>query len=72
MYTAVKNNSLAIRELLEGDDSYGNRVYTGMLPSLRELFKIETKRFTNHKLIWNVLKTFFFFVKALFSLQFIF
>lgn len=54
MYTAVKNNSLAIRELLEGDDSYGNRVYTGMLPSLRELFKIETKRFTNHKLIWNL------------------
>ncbi|KAL0833267.1 hypothetical protein Bca101_085156 [Brassica carinata] len=33
LYTAVKTNSVAIRELLEGDDSHGNRVYTVMVNS---------------------------------------
>ncbi|WZZ23568.1 hypothetical protein YC2023_006969 [Brassica napus] len=33
LYTAVKTNSVAIRELLEGDDSHGNRVYTDISAS---------------------------------------
>ncbi|KAF3530414.1 hypothetical protein DY000_02036318 [Brassica cretica] len=36
LYTAVKTNSVAIRELLEGDDSHGNRVYTGKAHALQE------------------------------------